>query len=111
MIVFTLLESATLKQKDAPEFSLTFNTLPDLMEHSAIGIRTAVNNLTKATTIASAIAVPELLTATIAIIADQGNVDIMMNLLLIVFYLLSAFWLAVMYWAERKLMRAKQVPC
>ena len=110
MIVFTLLESARLQQKSCPDFRLTLKTLPDLLEHSAIGIRTAVNNLTKATTIASAIAVPELLTATIAIIADQGNVDIMMNLLLIVFYLLSAFWLALLYWAERKLIHAKQVP-
>lgn len=108
MIVFTLLESAKLKQKNNPGFTLTLSTLPDLLEHSAIGIRTAINNLTKATTIASAIAVPELLTATIAIIADQGNVDTMMNLLLIVFYLLSAFWLAVLFWAERRLMRSSQ---
>lgn len=108
MIVFTLMESATLKQKSNPEFQLTLSTLPSLMEHSTIGIRTAINNLTKATTIASAIAVPELLTATIAIIADQGNVDIMMNLLLIIFYLLSAFWMASLFWVERKFLCVRQ---
>ena len=108
MIVFTLLESAKLKQNNNPGFRLTFNNLPSLLEHSAIGIRTAINNLTKATTIASAIAVPELLTATIAIIADQGNVDTMMNLLLFVFYILSAFWLALLFWVERRFIRASQ---
>ena len=108
MIVFSLLESAKLKQKSNPDFQLTLTNLPSLFEHAAIGIRTAINNLTKATTIASAIAVPELLTATIAIIADQGNVDTMMNLLLFVFYILSAFWLAMLFWAERRLMRASQ---
>jgi polar amino acid transport system substrate-binding protein len=108
MIVFTFLESARLKQKSAPDFRLTLANLPSLIEHSAIGLRTAVNNLTKATTIASAIAVPELLTATIAIIADQGNADVMMNLLLIVFYLLSAMWLSVVFWVERRVILLSQ---
>lgn len=108
MIVFTFLESAKIQRHRQPDFRLTLHTLPCLIEHAAVGIRTALNNLTKATTIASAIAVPELLSATIAVIADQGNVDTMMNLLLIVFYVLSAFWLALIVWAERRLIRMSQ---
>lgn len=103
MIVFTFLESAGIQRRLQPDFRLNLRSLPCLIEHAAVGIRTALNNLTKATTIASAIAVPELLSATIAVIADQGNVDTMMNLLLIVFYVLSAFWLALIVWAERRL--------
>lgn len=109
MITFTLLESAKIKQSKDPSFVLTFRSLPALVEHAAVGIRTALNNLTKATTIASAIAVPELLSATIAITADQGNVDIMMNLLLIMFYLISVLWLGLIIWAEHRLIRQSEV--
>lgn len=105
IIVFTLIESATLQKSKEASFNLSLRTLPKLIEHSAVGIRTSLNNLVKATTIASAIAVPELLSATIAIIGDQGNIDLMMNLLLIVFYLISTLWLFVIIKVERKLIQ------
>ena len=105
IIIFTLIESASLQKSKSPQFVLTLKTLPTLIEHSAVGIRTSLNNLVKATTIASAIAVPELLSATIAIIGDQGNIDLMMNLLLIVFYLISTLWLFIIVKIERKLIQ------
>jgi polar amino acid transport system substrate-binding protein len=112
MIAFTLIESARIKQLNDPGFILTIRSLPSLVEHSAVGIRTALNNLTKATTIASAIAVPELLSATIAVMADQGNVDIMMNLLLVMFYFISVAWLGLVTWAENRLIRQSGgAPC
>lgn len=45
-------------------------------------------NLVKATGMASAIAVPELVHASTAIVADKGNAAVMMNLLLIIYFVL-----------------------
>jgi polar amino acid transport system substrate-binding protein len=45
-------------------------------------------NIAKATGMASAIAVPELVYASSSIVADEGNPDVMMNLLLLVYFLL-----------------------
>ena len=41
-------------------------------------------NIAKATGMASAIAVPELVYASSSIVAEQGNPDVMMNILMLV---------------------------
>lgn len=105
IIVFTLVESARHARETYPDFRLTLRTLPQLLQTSIVGIRSALVNLTKATTIASAIAVPELLSATIAIMADHGNVMVMMNTMLIVFYFLSLFWVTTIMRIERWVLR------
>lgn len=107
IIVASLLDAAKLIKAKDPGFRLNLSTLPALMRISTVGIRSAISNLSKATTITSAIAVPELLAATIAIIADQGNVNVMMNLLLVTFYFVSALWLYMMLWAERKILGSR----
>ena len=45
--------------------------------------------------VASAIAVPELLSATIGIFSDQGNTNAMMILLFVMFIVITTIWLAV----------------
>lgn len=105
MIVFAFLESARHLAETRPAFVLSLRELPSLVASAGVGLRTALSNLTKATTIASAIAVPELLSATLATIADQGNLHVMMCLLLVVFFGISSFWLHVILWAERKVAR------
>lgn len=105
MVAFALVDAARIVHQQAPEFVLRLDTLPQLLAGAAVGIRTAMTNLIKATGIASAIAVPELLSATLAIIADRGNVNVMMNLLLVVFYFLTALWIAALVWVERRILR------
>ena len=94
IIVFALLDGAEVLRGQNKHFRLTLGTLPDLLSVSAVGVRSAMSNLTKATTIASAISVPELLSATIAIISDQGNPDVMMPLLLVAFYIYTGLFIA-----------------
>lgn len=101
MIMFAMLEAAHVVKIAEPGFRMSVARLPALLRLSSIGVRSALSNLTKSTSIASAIAVPELLSSTISIMGDQGNVGVMMSLLLIVFYILSTVWLFVIVRAER----------
>ena len=45
-------------------------------------------NIVKATGMASTLALPELVHASTAIVAEKGNDDVMMNLLLVCYFLL-----------------------
>lgn len=101
MIVFNLVEAAEHLRKRDPGFEPSVARLPELLALASVGIRGVMTNLCKATGIASAIAVPELLSATLAIIADQGNQTVMMNALLVVSYLVMTFWIASFARLER----------
>jgi polar amino acid transport system substrate-binding protein len=59
--------------------------------------------VSKATMMASAISVPELLSAATAIMSDNGNVAVMMNALLLVFLLLIAATYRLLAWAAKRL--------
>jgi polar amino acid transport system substrate-binding protein len=102
MILFTLTESVRVVRQSRPDFALTLRSLPPVLVSASVGIKVALTNLTKASVIASAIAVPELLAATTAIIADRGNTALMMNLMLVSFFLLTAFWTWVIELGERR---------
>ena len=45
-------------------------------------------NAVKATGMASAIAVPEVISASTSIMAERGNIGVMMNILMIVYFLM-----------------------
>lgn len=60
-------------------------------------------NLVKTTTLAYAIAVPELLYVSAQIWSDEGNVPVMMTVLLLVFVGLVGILVAGMHWLERRL--------
>ena len=63
-------------------------------------------NVMKQTVMASAIAVPELLSVSLAIMADKGNVTVMMNVLLLTYLLLISLAIAglgrVQAWLDRR---------
>lgn len=93
-----------------PAFPVTLHTIPGIMARGSVSIRGALTNLSKATTIASAIAIPELLSVTLSIINDQGNTMLMMNMLLIAFFLSTSFWSAIIRRAERWLISHARMP-
>ncbi|MDX5362675.1 MAG: transporter substrate-binding domain-containing protein [Pseudazoarcus pumilus] len=103
IIAFAFIDAADHIHETHPEFRFTPAFIPELLAEASVGVRNTLTNLVKATSIASAIAVPELLAATIAIMADRGNVFLMMNALLLVFYLMTAFWIHVFERFERRL--------
>jgi polar amino acid transport system substrate-binding protein len=109
IIVFAFLDGAEVLRSRNKSYRLTLETLPDLLYVSAVGVRSALSNLAKATTIAAAISVPELLSATIAIISDQGNPDVMMPLLLVAFYIYAGAFIAVWMKIEKRIVGRRSV--
>ena len=107
IIAFAFIEAADHIHEVHPQFRFTPSYFPELLAEAAVGVRNTLTNLVKASTVASAIAVPELLSATIAIIADRGNVFLMMNVLLVTFYLMTAFWIHVFERFEARLLRGR----
>lgn len=103
IIMQALVEAVEHLRAGRPDLRLSADSLGEVLGHASIGIRTALSNLSKAVTIASAIAVPEVLSATMAIIGDQGNTEIMMNALLLVFLLLTTAWLSLLTRLEARL--------
>jgi polar amino acid transport system substrate-binding protein len=102
-VMTTLMESAEHLRLEQPQFQLTLAQMAHLVEYSAGPIKVALINVVKQSVMASALAVPELLSATTAIMSDQGNVTVMMNVFLLSFVLLITLWMAVFNWLERKL--------
>lgn len=103
IMISALLESASVLRSRGENDRLTFKTLPEFLRLSSVGVSAALSNLAKATSIASAIAVPEILSASIAIFTDQGNPELMMTLLLVVFYFYSTLVMALISWTMGKL--------
>ena len=107
IIINTLLEGARILKAQDKHFRLSLSTAPELFTVTAVGVRITLNNLVKATTIAAAISVPELLSASIHIISDHGNPEVMMPLLMVIFYIYTAAFIAVWMRIE-KLARARR---
>jgi polar amino acid transport system substrate-binding protein len=102
-VMAALLETATHKRLAQPDFRLTPRRILSVVELSAGPVKAVLINVVKQSVMASAIAVPELIFATTSIIADQGNVNVMMNVFLLTFFLLISLWMYVLDWLERKL--------
>lgn len=102
-IVFALLEaSAVLKSQD-PAFSLGWRSLPQALRLAAAAVIASLVNVVKATGMASAIAVPELVSASTAIVAERGNAAVMMNALMIAYFLLVMGVVRIFSYLERRL--------
>jgi polar amino acid transport system substrate-binding protein len=88
--------------KLAPGFELDLSTLGHLIRHAPAPIIALLVNVTKATMMASAVAVPELLSVSTSIIAEHGNVGTVMNTILVFFVLLVFSVLRLLRYAERR---------
>ena len=102
-IMVTLVESSGHLRIGQHDFRLRFSNLPAVVELSAGSVKSALINVTKQSVIASAISVPELISATTSIMSDQGNVNVMMNVFLAAFLLLITIWMGVFDGLERQL--------
>jgi polar amino acid transport system substrate-binding protein len=95
IIAFAFYEAAKLINSRKAGFIFCHRELPELVNIAGVGIRSALTNQVKAITIVSALAVPEILSVTLSIIADNGNIHTMMLLLLLFFYLHTNFWVHI----------------
>jgi len=85
---YALVEAADQLFARIPDFRLSMATLPRAMRLARIPIADSLLNAVKATGLASAIAVPEIVSASTAVMAERGNETVMMNILLAAYLLL-----------------------
>ncbi|MBV9859202.1 MAG: transporter substrate-binding domain-containing protein [Alphaproteobacteria bacterium] len=83
-----LTEAADLLRQHRPDFRIVPRTVPLAFRLAYHPIVAALVNIVKATGMASAVAVPELISTSTGIIAERGNPEVMMNALMVAYFLL-----------------------
>ena len=96
-------EAAVLIRKSAPDFLLTKTNLSQALDYARWPIKQALINVSKMSMIASAIAIPELLSQINLIMAERGNLIVMMTSLLVGYYLITSFWVRAFTLLERRI--------
>lgn len=104
-IMNSLVEAARHRRLNDPSFRLSGDTLIQAALLSRAPIMGSLINVMKQTVMASAIGVPELLLVSLAIMADQGNVNVMMNVLLLTYLGLIASAAALLAWLQTRVTR------
>ncbi len=89
-VMVALLEAADLRRQQEPAFWLHWGNVRSVVAWASEPVIASLVNVCKATMMASALAVPELLSVSTAVMTDSGNVPEMMNVLLLSFLLLIA---------------------
>ena len=107
-IMTAFLFAADVKRQANPVFQLRWGNMGELIATSSGHLTAALINVSKATMMASAVAVPELLSVATTIMTENGNVGVMMNVLLLTFLLLIFATVRVLKLLERKLLGRSQ---
>ena len=107
-ITTALLFAADVKRQSNPAFQLRWGNMGELIATSSGHVTAALINVSKATMMASAVAVPELLSVATTVMTENGNVGVMMNVLLLTFLLLIFATVRVLKLLERKLLGRSQ---
>jgi polar amino acid transport system substrate-binding protein len=110
IVMNALHEAAVLLRKSQPAFRLTGGTLAQAIDYVRWPIKQALINVTKMSMIASAIAIPELLSQVNLIMAEKGNLVVMMSTLLLAYYLITSFWIQAFTFLENRFYPAVQKP-
>jgi polar amino acid transport system substrate-binding protein len=103
-VMSALREGAQLHRQTDPAYRIHPRRLAPIVPLCSGAVVAALVNVAKATMMASAVAVPELLSATTTIMAERGNVGVMMNTVLLVFLLLIMAVVRLLGWLERRLL-------
>ena len=101
MVMRALLDAAGHVRTTEPGYRLGLNRLARTARYASWPIKQALINLTKQTMIASAIAIPELLSASSLLIAEKGNIFLTMTVLLMTFYLITSLWTRIFNYLEQ----------
>ncbi len=107
--IFAFLEAAAHVREREADFRLRPSSLRSSLPAAARvaygPLVATLVNVVKATGMASAIGVPELISASTAIVADQGNADVMMNVLMVTYFLIVLLVVRLFGMLERRMVR------
>lgn len=101
-IMSALLHAAQARRAANPAFRLQLSTLAVAMVRSSAPVTAALVNVSKATMMASAISVSDLLSVSTSIIAEHGDVGVVMNTLMLFYLALSFSVIRLFRFAEKK---------
>ncbi|MYM90013.1 transporter substrate-binding domain-containing protein [Rugamonas sp. FT82W] len=110
MVMRALVEAANHVRTTEPGYRLRLKRLARTAQYASWPVKQALINLTKQTMIASAIAIPELLSASSLLIAEKGNIFLTMTVLLITFYLITSLWTRLFNYLEKAWLPAAERP-
>ncbi len=102
-VMVAFLEAAKVVRGSDPGYRLLLRSFKNVLPLASPSATAALINVSKATMMASAVAVPELLSAVTSIMAENGNVAVMMNTLLLTFFVLVFCATRLLGWMDRKL--------
>jgi polar amino acid transport system substrate-binding protein len=100
---FALMEASDVLFARSKDFTLRLSTLPAALHLARGPIIASLVNAVKATGMASAIAVPEIISASTSIMAERGNAGVMMNALMLTYFLLIMLVIAGLDAVQRRL--------
>ncbi len=100
---YALTEAVAVLVDREPGFRLSPSTLPLALRLAQGPIVASLVNGVKATGMASAIAVPELISASTTIMAERGNTTLMMNVLMVAYFVLVLLVVRGIGIAQRRL--------
>lgn len=103
-VMTALLDAANAYRLQHGEFRLRFANTSLIARLASGSVTASLINVSKATMMASAVAVPELLSATTSIINERGNVGVMMNALLLTFLLIIFVVVRLIRQLEQKIL-------
>jgi polar amino acid transport system substrate-binding protein len=103
-VMTALLDAAGTLRHDEPGFRLRRDNVLRLARLASGSVTASLVNVAKATMMASAFAVPELLSVATSIVSERGNVGVMMNVLLLTFLAIVFAVVRLLQWAERSVL-------
>lgn len=106
-IMVALLDAARVYRSATPTYRISMRTLRAIVPTSSGPVVAALVNVSKATMMGSAVAVPELLSAATSIAAERGNFAEVMNSMLLTFLVLIFVIVRLLGWLERRFLRAQ----
>jgi polar amino acid transport system substrate-binding protein len=106
-VMTALLFAADVRRQTDASYRMRLDNARALVALSSGHVTAALVNVSKATMMASAFAVPELMSAVTTIMTDNGNVTLMMNVLLLVFLGLIFATFRALGWLEAKLLKGQ----
>ncbi|MEI6205650.1 MAG: transporter substrate-binding domain-containing protein [Desulfuromonadales bacterium] len=107
-VMAAFLEAAATFRLQHPEYQLRLSNVRQLAWLASGSVTASLINVSKATMMASAFAVPELLSVTTSIINERGNVGVMMNALLLTYLLIIFCVVRLLRNLENRVLEAAQ---
>lgn len=101
-VMNVMMNAAEARRKELAGFRLRPATVPAVMVLTSAAVSAALVNVSKATMMASAISVPDLLSVSTSIIAEHGEVGVVMNTLMLLFLIQSFSVIRLFRLAGRK---------